>query len=89
MARTLVITFEDGRTESVRLNTRCLVEAERKFGDMGRHAIEGTYYAAWFRLGRPGGDFDAWLDTVDDAREESGSTDGEPVPTQPEASAGS
>lgn len=60
----VTLTFEDGNVEEVTLNPRVLVEVERKFGTVP--PIEGTYWGAWFRLGRPGGNFDAWLDTVSD-----------------------
>lgn len=85
MATTLKITFVDGRVEEARLNPRCMIEAERQYG--GKiPPYEATLYAAWFRLGRPGGNFDAWLDEIDAAEEH----EGEPtVPTQPEASEGS
>lgn len=87
MARTLNLAFTDGSSESVTLNTRALIEAERKFGDVGAHPIESTLYSCWFRLGRPGGNFDGWLDTVDlDASKESTDESG---PTPPEASEGS
>lgn len=77
------LTFTDGRTEEVRLNTRVLIEVERKFGTIP--PIEGTLYGAWLRLGRPG-TFDEWLDSVDEFGQGDG---GEDRPTQPEASDGS
>lgn len=80
----VTITFEDGRVEKARLNPRCIMESERKFGNFP--PVEGTLYAAWFRLGRPGGNFDAWVDTIADLEE---SKPEPPVPTQPEASEGS
>ena len=81
-APTIDLVFDDGRKESVKLTTRALVEAERKFGGQ-IPGMEGTLYAAWFKLGRPG-KFDDWLDTVEldvDVPE------AEPaVPSHPEAS---
>lgn len=77
------LTFTDGRTEDVRLNTRVLIEVERKFGTIP--PIEGTLYGAWLRLGRPAS-FDDWLDTVDEFGQADGSED---RPTLPEASDGS
>lgn len=81
----VTLTFTDGRTESVRLSPRVLVEAERRFGDMAKHPIEGTLYGAWFRLGRPG-NFDEWMDSVELMEQEQPE---EAVPTLPEASDGS
>lgn len=65
MATIVKLTYEDGRTEEVKLNPRTMILAERHFkGDAP--AIEGTMWAAWNKLGRPGGDFDAWSESVDD-----------------------
>ena len=79
------LIFTDGRSEAVRINPRCMVEAERKYGDMSTHGYEATLYGAWFRLGRPGGNFDTWLDTIEDMEQDEEAAD----PTQPAASAGS
>lgn len=78
------LTFSDGSTENVTLNTRVLVEVERKFGTIP--PIEGTLYGAWLRLGRPG-TFDDWLDTIEDMGQ-SGEEDAD-RPTSPGASDGS
>lgn len=80
----VVVTFEDGTVEEVRLNPKVMVLAERHFG--GRvPPIEGTLWTAWQRLGRPGGKFDDWLDTVEDVNER----DVEVRPTKAAAGAGS
>lgn len=85
MATRIVVTFEDGSSEEVRLTPRAFIEAERKFkGELP--AVEGVLYAAWFKLGKPRGHFDTWVDTVD---EMSHIEDDAPVPTQPEAGGGS
>lgn len=66
MAVFLDVTYADGNEESIRIKPRAIVEAERRYGG-GLPAIEGTCYAAWVTKGRPGGDFDAWLDGLDEA----------------------
>ena len=76
------LTFTDGSEKSATLNPRVLVETERKFGNIP--PIEGTLYAAWLRLGRPG-KFDEWLDSVESMDQDEGAAD----PTQPAASDGS
>lgn len=65
MAIFLDVTYEDGTTESIRIKPVGIVAAERKFGGT-LPAIEGTCYAAWVTKGKPGGDFDAWLSSLDD-----------------------
>lgn len=77
------LTFTDGKSESVKLNPRVLVEVERKYGGT-IPAIEGTLYGAWLRLGRHG-NFDDWLDTVETIDESTENAD----PSRPEASDGS
>jgi hypothetical protein len=58
--------FTDGRTEDVKVNSRALIEAERKFkGNLQEHPMEGQCYAAWWRLGSPGS-FTDWMDSVED-----------------------
>lgn len=64
MASVARITFENGDVEDVKIKPGDLVMAERHFkGQLPN--VEGTLYAAWHRLGRPG-TFDKWLDTVDE-----------------------
>jgi hypothetical protein len=76
---TIKLWFNDGQTAEAKLNPRALIESERKFGDkLQSHAAEGQFFAAWCRLGRPG-DFDAWLDTIEDWEEVSEPAD----PSQP------
>lgn len=80
----VVITFEDGSVEEVRLNPKVMVLAERHF--QGKlPPIEGTLWSAWQRLGRPGGSFDDWLDTVEGVDEKVA----EVHPTKPAPGAGS
>lgn len=63
MATVARITFDDGSTEDVKIKPGDMVRAERHFkGALPQ--VEGTLYAAWHRLGRPG-QFDSWLDTID------------------------
>lgn len=81
-APTVTLIFDGDRKETVTLNTRALIEAERKFGGQ-IPGMEGTLYAAWFRLGKPG-KFDDWLDTVEIDTDEI--EDDPAVPTHPEAS---
>jgi hypothetical protein len=82
MATTLWLKFTDGQEEEVKLTARTLIEAERKFGaKLQDAAVEGQFYAAWHRLGRQG-DFETWVDSVDDYNIREGSA----VPTLPAAS---
>lgn len=84
-APVVTVTYEDGTTDTAKLTPRVLVEVERHYnGKIPR--MEGTMYGAWHKLGRPGGKFDEWLDTVEEVDE----SDGEQAdPSVPEASDGS
>lgn len=65
MALILSVTYDDGKSEDIRIKPAGIVAAERKYGaDMP--GIEGTIYAAWFTKGKPG-DFEAWLESLDEA----------------------
>lgn len=74
MAEKIRLTFTDGRAEEVSLNVACLVAAERKYGE-NMPRIEGTLFAAWHRLGRPGS-FDDWIEQVDGIEEPEGKSEG-------------
>jgi hypothetical protein len=77
----VTLTFDDGRVEEVKMNPRVLVEIERHY-DGKPPRIEGTLYGAWHKLGRQG-DFNAWLDTLEDIDEREGEAAN---PSPPEAS---
>lgn len=65
------VTYDDGRAESLRIKPRAWLEVERRFGATVPPR-EGTMFAAWAQL-HPGGDvatFDAWVDTLDEIRDE-------------------
>ena len=85
MAKTSVtLTYEDGRTETIVLRPVGLVAAERHFKGDTSHAIEMTFWAAWYLKGMPS-TFDEWLATLEDISEKS-----EPVvPLDKEPSPGS
>jgi hypothetical protein len=90
------VHYPDGSTKDVRLTSKAVVEAERRWpgievdGSDRYRPNEGVHYMVWITLGSPHGDFDEWLDEgfVLEPIE-----DKEPVdaadPTQPEAGAGS
>lgn len=72
-----VVVYLDGSVERVRMSLRSFIEVERRWTGQAP-PIEGTAYAAWWSLGRPGladnvtkqdkvdKAFDAWLGTVDE-----------------------
>lgn len=70
-----IITYIDGRSERVDNTTRPghMIRLERRFPDATSNpdiglTYEATVYLAWLAAGRPGDDFDAWMDTLDDVR---------------------
>lgn len=69
MANRLEVVYTDGTTEDIPLRPIGLVAAERQFGGLSGHTVEATIYAAWFVKGRPGGSFDAWVQTLEDVTE--------------------
>ncbi len=78
------LIFTDGRVETVKINARVMVETERNYKNQ-IPALEGTLWAAWCQLGKPG-KFEEWIDTVDDFNRVNGEAT---VPSQPAASDGS
>lgn len=68
MAVVLIVTYDDGGTESITIRPAATVAAERKYKDKLAD-IEGTYYAAWVTKGQPG-NFDDWLGSLTDAKTE-------------------
>jgi hypothetical protein len=60
--------YTDGSTEEVRLTSKAVVEAERRWpgvapdGSDRYRPNEGLHYMVWITLGRPEDDFDTWLD---------------------------
>lgn len=83
------IHYPDGKSTDVRLTSKAVVEAERRWpgvnpdGSDRYRPNEGVHYMVWITLGRPHDDFDSWLDEgfvvepVDDG----------PDPTKPAAGA--
>ncbi len=73
LASRILVTVRDegGSTheDELRLTPKILMAVERQY-PKGIPALEGTFYGAWLALGKPGGPrgFDAWVDTVEDAR---------------------
>lgn len=63
----IAVRFE-GETEPRTLGLRPigLMAAERKYGAdaFTAHPIEAGMFAGWVSAGKPGGDFDAWADTI-------------------------
>jgi hypothetical protein len=64
MATVAKVTYEDGTSDEVRLKPKDMIAAERHFKGTVP-PMEGTFYAVWNKLGRPGS-FDSWLDKVDE-----------------------
>lgn len=81
MATSVKITYDDGSTDHVRLKPKDMIMAERHFKH-GLPQVEGSLYAAWHKLGRPG-QFDAWLDRVDEIEQDVEGRD--PFPSDPGA----
>lgn len=73
-----VVVYKDGTRESVRIGIREIVEMERRWKGEIIPALESTLFGAYFGLGQPGADFDAWLATVDEITEEDTSADPSP-----------
>lgn len=71
MAERIKVTYSDGRTEIVKVTPRAQVEAERHFKGLKEEiALQGSYWLAWFALGKLGKEsapFDDWLDLIEDA----------------------
>ncbi len=93
LGRFRVHYFDDDHDDvEVRLTSRAIVEAERKWpgvnsdGSDRYRPNEGVHYMVWITLGRPMADFDAWLsdDFVLEIIEET-----KPDPTSPAPGAGS
>jgi hypothetical protein len=68
------VTYEDGTTETYKVKPRHILNAERSGGGMAS-TVEATYKLAFAASGRDG-DFDAWMESVDDIQPE---VDGEAV----------
>lgn len=59
------VTYTNGETAEAMSNFRGLVEIERRWpGAQDAPGIEAIGVAVYYYLGCPGGDFDAWLETV-------------------------
>lgn len=81
MATIAKVTYEGGESVDVRLKPKDMIAAERHFkGNIP--PTEGTFFAIWNKLGRPGS-FDDWLDRVEELEQvEEGS---DPFPEGPGA----
>lgn len=66
-ASRLKVTYTDGTEFEAKMTPKALVLIERKYGKTWP-PIEGSLYAAFLQAGK-GGEFDAWLETVEDAEE--------------------
>lgn len=66
------ITYDSGETITVNPNRpRALLEFERHWGlaqpeEGSEHQVEQLLWLVWSALGKPGDDFEAWVDTVAD-----------------------
>jgi hypothetical protein len=99
MAERIKVTYQDDRTEIVKVTPRSKIECEKKFKGMREEiAVQGSYWIAWWLLTKQGKEsesFDAWIDNkVDDCErvteeddEAVGPTDGDtPDTSSPSAS---
>ena len=89
-----VITYEDGRTERVKVALKDFLEFERTYEkpwtEIGTR-LEYIYWSAWHAAKRTkstGLDFDDWVNTVDEVQDDSDSTS-ELVPLESPALTGS
>ena len=84
----IILEYEDGEQVTAYPKMRHLVAAEEKFGKNrnGTPPIQGTLYAAWLALDKPGSSYQSWLRTVDgiivDAEDEPGSDSEDDRPTK-------
>jgi hypothetical protein len=91
----LVVTYEDGRTEQVKVGAADLIAFERTYDKptsaISSGRIEYLWWSAWHAAKRTkatGLDFDDWVNTVDAVQDDSDSTS-EIVPLESPAPTGS
>lgn len=62
------ITTTDGETDEVKVRPSALLAFERDGNKMGDESqpVTSLYLLAYYAVGKPGDDFDAWVDTLDD-----------------------
>ncbi len=65
MAGSVKVTFDDGRTETVRIRPAALMKAESHFEGQVP-GIGGSLYIAWLALGN-GTPFEEWAETLAEA----------------------
>lgn len=89
MAFKLIVTYLDGKVEEIIGSPLARVQTERHFGGLNATNVqEATFYMAWTHLRKTGGapdDFDAWLDSMADAKEIEVEDVRPTQPTQPAA----
>ncbi|HEY3006163.1 MAG TPA: hypothetical protein VGJ44_27690 [Kribbellaceae bacterium] len=65
------VVYSDGRTEEIIASPKAQVMTEQHFGGITpQNKLEAHYYLSWLSLHRAGkeaADFNAWLESIDDA----------------------
>jgi len=65
------VLYRDGRTEEIIASPKAQVMTEQHFGGITpQNKLEAHYYLSWLslhRAGREAADFNAWLESIDDA----------------------
>ena len=85
------VVYSDGRTEEFIAPPKAQTMTEQHFGGISdQNKLTAHYYLAWLSLHRAGkeaADFDAWMESIDDA--ETIERDERVDPTEPAPSPGS
>jgi hypothetical protein len=89
-APTFKVTYEDGRTEDVKLRPRAQIDYEEETGDAivafdtDEMRVSKLYQLAWYAAGKPD-TFNDWVDSLDSVEiaggEDADAEDSEPRPT--------
>ena len=68
---TIRVVYSDGRTEEIIASPKAQVMTEQHYGGISpQNKLEAHYYLTWLsmhRAGREAADFNAWLESIDDA----------------------
>jgi len=88
------VVYSDGRTEEIIASPKAQVMTEQHYGGISpQNKLEAHYYLTWLsmhRAGREAADFNAWLESIDDAEviDEEEKVDPTRPALSPEASSG-
>jgi len=68
---TIRVVYSDGRTEEIIASPKAQVMTEQHYGGISpQNKLEAHYYLTWLsmhRAGKEAADFNAWLESIDDA----------------------